>query len=119
MKKFLPLWAGDFVSDIGTAAYLFIIPVIAVTVFTFNDLELAVLLAVIMIAPGLLSAFLGAAADKLQSYRSMQATNLVRMVLMLVMVLLAASENFNILLFGALAFLISCCALFMTAMVSL
>lgn len=78
MGRFYAIWAGDGLSDIGTAAFLFMVPVVAVQTLAVPDSELGVLMAIAGGAPALLAASLGSLADRSQPYRSLHLANLLR-----------------------------------------
>lgn len=90
------------VSDIGTASFWFIVPVIAVEVMEVPDSELGLLLGLAGFIPSILSMNIGAIADRTTSYWAMHACNLVRALTMGVLAWAAWADHLSLLLMGIL-----------------
>ena len=107
MKHFYKIWVGDAVSDFGTSAFLFVIPVLAVAYLGVSDAQLGVMMAIIGAAPGIFAAPLGVLADRLPAYKTMQFANISRFLLMISVVYLAFAEKMNVVFLVTVAFIIS------------
>ncbi|MDO4911438.1 MAG: MFS transporter [Corynebacterium sp.] len=102
MRKFYNLWAGDVVSDVGTASFWFIVPVLAVEIMEVPDSQLGLLLGAAGFIPSILSMSIGAIADRTTSYWAMHACNFLRAATMGVLAWAAYTENLSLVLMGAL-----------------
>ncbi|MDO4909881.1 MAG: MFS transporter [Corynebacterium sp.] len=102
MRKFYNLWAGDVVSDIGTASFWFIVPVLAVEIMDVPDSQLGLLLGIAGFIPSILSMSIGAIADRTTSYWAMHACNILRAIAMGALAWAAWTENLSLVLMGAL-----------------
>lgn len=118
MRQFLKIWIGDSVSDLGTAAYIFSIPIIAVSVMHVSDYELGWAMAFMMSGPGLLAASLGAFADRAPAYWTLHATNATRAALMVVLVYLALTHTLSLWALVILAFAVSCLSVFYDSLIA-
>lgn len=107
MKYFVRIWLGDVFSDVGTSAYLFVIPLLAVTTFHLSDSALGIMVALLSAAPGILAAPLGAWADRLPAVGTLHLANLARVLLMLLLIFLLLSSKLNIVTLVAVGLVVS------------
>ncbi|MBT1034788.1 MFS transporter [Canibacter sp. lx-45] len=112
LSAFYPLWLGDSISDVATAAYLFVIPLVAISTYNADDATVGVIMAILSAAPGLLSALLGSVADRKASAISLQLTNLARALLLLFLLISLLNNSLPLPLFIFVAFCVEALSLF-------